>query len=322
MQKKVLTGIDIGGTKTAVVLSTEPPTVLGRIEFPTRPSKGWQPAIAGIKKAIDDLLTAQGLDRTALLRLGVSCGGPLDRIQGIIQSPPNLPTWDDVPITSILKDEFKVDCLIENDANAGAVAEHRFGAGRGSQNMVFLTMGTGLGAGIITDGRLYRGTNDLAGEIGHVRLTRTGPVGHNKAGSAEGWASGGGIAQLAAQSIAQAQRKRKKTLLADQVKAGKPITARDVAIAAKKGDEIAIEILRTTGERLGEVLAILVDILNPERIVIGGLAMRLGEMLLDPARRVMKREALAPCVSVCQIVPAALGESIGDAAALAVAMGI
>ncbi len=322
MQKEVLAGIDIGGTKTAVVLSHTPPEVLGREEFPTRPSKGPQAAIANIKKALDDLLAAQGLDRSGLLRLGVSCGGPLDRVQGIIQSPPNLPTWDNVPITSILSDEFKVHCLIENDANAGAVAEHRFGAGKGSQNMVFLTMGTGLGAGIITDGRLYRGTNDLAGEIGHVRLSRTGPVGHNKAGSAEGWASGGGIAQLAAQSVAEAQRKRKKTLLAEHMRSGKVITARDVAAAAKKGDEVALGILRTTGERLGEVLAILVDILNPERIVIGGLAMRLGDLLLDPARHAMKREALAPCVSVCTIIPAALGESIGDAAALAVAQGI
>jgi glucokinase len=320
--KKVLAGIDIGGTKTAVVLSSAPPAVLGRVEFPTRPSKGPQAAIEHIKKSVDDLLAAQSLDRSALLRLGVSCGGPLDRIQGTIQSPPNLPTWDDVPITSILREEFKAECLIENDANAGAVAEHRFGAGKGCQNMVFLTMGTGLGAGMITDGRLYRGTSDLAGEIGHVRLTRSGPVGHNKAGSAEGWASGGGIAQLAAQSVAEAQRKRKKTILAEHAKAGKPITARDVAAAARKGDEIALGILRTTGERLGEVLAILVDILNPERMVIGGLAMRLGDLLLDPARHVMKREALAPCVSVCQIVPAALGESIGDAAALAVAMEI
>jgi glucokinase len=322
MQKTILAGIDIGGTKTAAVLSAEPPAVLGRIEFPTRPAKGWQPAVAHIKKAVDDLLAAQKLDRSALLRLGVSCGGPLDRLRGVIQSPPNLPTWDDVPITSILADEFKVNCLIENDANAGAVAEHRFGEGKGTQNMVFLTMGTGLGAGIITDGRLYRGTNDWAGEIGHVRLTRTGPVGHNKAGSAEGWASGGGIAQLAAQSIAQAQRKRKKSILADHAKDGKAITARDVAAAAKKGDAIALDILKTTGERLGEVLAILVDILNPERIVIGGLAMRLGDMLLDPARHVMNREALAPCAAVAQVVPAALGESIGDAAALAVAMGI
>jgi glucokinase len=322
MTKKILAGIDIGGTKTAVVLSQDPPAVLGREEFATRPAKGPQPAIQHIKKAVNDLLAAQGLDSTSLLRLGVSCGGPLDRIQGIIQSPPNLPTWDNVPLKAILEEEFKVDCLIENDANAGAVAEHRFGAGKGSQNMVFLTMGTGLGAGIITDGRLYRGTNDLAGEIGHVRLTRTGPVGHNKAGSAEGWASGGGMAQLAARSVARAQRKGKKTLLTEHARTGKPITARDVTAAARKGDAVALEILRSTGERLGEVLAILVDILNPERIVIGGLAMRLGDLLLDPARQVLHREALAQTAGVCQIVPATLGESIGDAAALCVAMGV
>ncbi len=322
MQHNILGGIDIGGTKTAIVLSTDPPAVLARQEFATRPAKGPQPAINQIKKTIDELLAAQGLNRAALLRLGVSCGGPLDRVQGVIQSPPNLPTWDDVPLKSILEAEFKVECLFENDANAGAVAEHRFGAGKGCQNMVFLTMGTGLGAGLITDGQLYRGTNDLAGEIGHVRLTRTGPVGHNKAGSAEGWASGGGMAQLAAQSVAQAQKKGKKTALIDHARTGKPITARDVAVAARKGDAIALDILHSTGERLGEVLAILVDIMNPERIVIGGLAMRLGDLLLGPARQVMRREALAPSASVCQVVPAALGESIGDAAALAVAMGI
>jgi len=322
MIENLLVGIDIGGTKTAVVLSQEPPAVLAREEFATRPAKGPQLAISHIQKSIHDLLAAQGFEASSLLRLGVSCGGPLDRVHGIIQSPPNLPTWDNVPLKAMLEAEFKVECLIENDANAGAVAEHRFGAGRGCQNMVFLTMGTGLGAGIITDGRLYRGTNDLAGEIGHVRLTRRGPIGHNKAGSAEGWASGGGMAQLAAQSVAQAQRKGKKTLLTEHARTGKPLTARDVAAAARKGDAVALVILRTTGERLGEVLAILVDVLNPDRIVIGGLAMRLGDLLLEPARQAMRREALELPARTCQIVPAALGESIGDAAALAVAMGI
>jgi len=322
MQKKLLVGIDVGGTKTAVVLSREPPEVLARAEFATRPAKGPQLALSQMKKSIHDLLPAQGLESTDILRLGVSCGGPLDRVRGIIQSPPNLPTWEDVPLKSVLEEEFKVECLVENDANAGAVAEHRFGAGQGCQHLVFLTMGTGLGAGIITDGRLYRGADDLAGEIGHVRLTRSGPVGHNKAGSAEGWASGGGIAQLAAQSVAAAQKKGKRTLLAEHVRSGRPITAREVGTAAQKGDAVALEIVRSTGERLGEVLAILVDILNPERIVVGGLAMRLGDLLLDPARRVMKREALEPAARVCQVLPAALGESIGDIAALSVAMGI
>ncbi|MFB3923351.1 MAG: ROK family protein [Terriglobia bacterium] len=321
-QGKLLVGIDIGGTKTAVVLSHQPPEILGRAEFATRPAKGPQHALNLIKKSVRDLLAEKDRQPATISRLGVSCGGPLDRVRGIIQAPPNLPTWDNIPLKSILQEEFKVDCLVENDANAGAVAEHRFGAGQGCQSMVFLTMGTGLGAGIIADGRLYRGANDLAGEIGHVRLTRSGPVGHNKAGSAEGWASGGGMAQLAVQSIAEAQRKGKKTLLADHIRTGRPITAREVGAAARKGDAVAIEILRATGERLGEVLAILTDVLNPERIVIGGLAMRLGDLLLESARRVMQREALPQTVGVCQVVPAALGESIGDVAALAVAMGI
>ncbi|MBZ5543744.1 MAG: ROK family protein [Acidobacteriia bacterium] len=320
--KEILAGIDIGGTKTAVLISAQPPEAITRVEFPTRPAKGPQHAIGLIKKSLHEMLAAQGLTAASIIRLGVSCGGPLDRVKGLIQSPPNLPTWDDVPLKAILEEEFQVECLIENDANAGAVAEHRFGAGQGCQNIVFLTMGTGLGAGIIADGRLYRGTIDLAGEIGHVRLTRSGPIGHNKAGSAEGWASGGGMAQLAAQSVAEAQRKDKKTLLAEHVRTGKPISAREVGAAARKGDAVAIEILRSTGERLGEVLAILVDVLNPERIVLGGLAMRLGDLLLDPARRVMRREALAQSARVCAVVPAALGESIGDVAALAVAMGI
>ncbi|MGD0922931.1 MAG: ROK family protein [Terriglobia bacterium] len=321
-QKKILVGIDVGGTKTAVVLSYQPPEVLARAEFATRPAKGPQPALNLIKKTIHDLLSGQGLDVSTILRLGVSCGGPLDRLQGIIQSPPNLPTWEDVPLKAFLEEEFKVECLVENDANAGAVAEHRFGAGKGCQNMVFLTMGTGLGAGLIVDGRLYRGTNDLAGEVGHMRLTRTGPIGHNKAGSAEGWASGGGMAQLAAQSVAAAQKKGRKSLLAEHVRSGKPITAREVGAAAQKGDAVALDIVRSTGERLGEVLAILVDVLNPERVVIGGLALRLGDLLLEPARRVLRREALEQSASVCQVVPAALGESIGDVAALSVAMGI
>lgn len=322
MTKKIWVGIDVGGTKTAVVLSSQLPEVLARVEFATRPAKGPQHTINQIRKAIPDLLTQLGMDRNAIERVGVSCGGPLDRVQGIIQTPPNLATWVNVPIKSILESEFKVECLVENDANAGAVAEHRFGAGKGFDHMVFLTMGTGLGAGIIAGGKLYRGATDMAGEIGHVRLTRTGPVGHNKPGSAEGWASGGGVMQLAARSVAEAQKKGEKTLLAEHIRTGKPLTAREVGAAARKGDAVALEILRTTGERLGEVLAILVDVLNPSRVVIGGLAMRLGDLLLDPARRAMAREALEPAARACEIVPAGLGEAIGDIAALCVATGI
>jgi glucokinase len=228
----------------------------------------------------------------------------------------------DVPIRKLLEDTFHTICRVENDANAGAVAEHRFGAGMGTEHMIFLTLGTGLGAGIIAAGSLYLGANGDAGEIGHVRLSPTGPIGYHKAGSIEGWASGGGIAQLALRRLAQAERRGRSSVLHALLSGGGKLTARDVGRAAEAGDAVALSILRTAGARLGQTLAMLIDVLNPQRIVLGGLAWRMGENLLAPMRRVIEREALPQTLRACQIVPAALGERIGDVAALCVAMGL
>lgn len=319
MPAKVWIGVDIGGTKTAIVVSDRVPNVLDRIEFATLPAKGPDRALALIDKGIESLLEKRGLRSSAIREIGVSCGGPLDRVHGVIQAPPNLATWIDVPIKAILERKFGIRCNVENDANAGAVAEHRYGAGRGANNIIFLTMGTGLGAGIIVDGHLYHGTDDLAGEIGHVRLTRRGPIGYHKHGSVEGWASGGGMAQVAVRAIANARKRGISTVLAQHRGA---LTARDVCDAAKRGDAVAIGIARSTGERLGQIVAILVDVLNPQRIVIGGIAMRTGDMIVGPAREVMAREALSVSAASCKVVPAALGERIGDVAALCVAVGL
>lgn len=315
-------GVDIGGTKTAIVLSAKPPAILARIEFPTLPEQGPERALDLIQKSIHRIVSEHHICPEQLTSIGISCGGPLDRLVGVVQAPPNLPTWVDVPVKSTLQDEFGVDCSLENDANAGAVAEYRFGAGHGTQNMIFLTMGTGLGAGIIADGRLYHGASDLAGEIGHVRLTRSGPTGHNKAGSAEGWASGVGMAQFASQQVAAAIENGEATLLAAHFASKGTLTAKDVAEAAERGDELAKQIVHRTGIRLGEALAIIVDLLNPELIVVGGLGMRLGERLLAPARAAMEKEALAASARACRIVAALLGEQIGDIAAICVAMGL
>ncbi|GAA3762202.1 ROK family protein [Terriglobus aquaticus] len=312
----VLVGVDIGGTKTAVVLCAEAPHVLWRKEFPTKPELGWE-------QAMDKVIT---LIREALIetsqkprRIGVSCGGPLDRETGTIQSPPNLPTWDRVPVKQILESNFKVLCTVENDANAGAVAEHQFGAGRGCRHIVFLTLGTGLGAGLVLNGRIFRGANGMAGELGHVRLTEHGPNGHGKAGSVEGWASGAGIAIQGAETVRAATAAGEQTSLASGLET---LSARDVGQALSAGDRVARRIVQQAGERLGEALAILVDIINPERIVIGGIAVRLGEELLEPARRRMHEEALPEAAAVCSVVPAELGEQIGDMAAIGVAMGL
>lgn len=321
MLSKVLAGIDIGGTKTAVVLSSKPPAILRRFVFPTDAANGPDPILERIKESLYEGLSSENLGASDLGAIGVSCGSPIDFARGIIQRPPNLPTWKHVPIKSILEDEFGAKCFLENDANMGALAEYEFGAGRGTQNMIFLTMGTGIGAGLILNGQLYRGTSDLAGEIGHVRLTRSGPIGHNKSGTVEGWASGAGMARLAKTEVDAAVARGEQTLLASLDGGnGQLPSARDIWKAAQAGDNLAKSIVSATGERLGEALAILIDLYNPERIVVGGLAMRMGEALLGPARAVVMREALPAAANVCKIVPAALGEQIGDVAALCAAL--
>ena len=309
----VLVGVDIGGTKTAVVLSRTPPVVLWREEFATRPGLGPQHALDTIATLIERGLETLNTQPSAI---GISCGGPLDPAAGVIQQPPNLLTWKNVQIASLLRSRFGVRCALENDANAGAIAEQRYGAGQGCDHLIFLTLGTGLGAGLILNRRLYRGATAMAGEIGHVRLSSDGPSGYGKAGSVEGWASGGGMAQHAEAAVRLAMQRSEATTLTD---AFPNVSARDVGEALLSGDALAARIVHATGERLGDALAILVDILNPQRIIVGGLALRLGEHLLAPARARLLQEALWRSASACTIVRAALGEQIGDVAALCIA---
>ena len=321
MAKQTFAGIDIGGTKTAVVLSSEPPQIQVRLAFLTRPEKGPELAIRLIVENLTKALSSLGRNRTNLAAIGISCGSPLDSARGHIQSPPNLPTWKDVPICQILESQFGVPCYLENDANAGALAELHFGAARGAKNFVFLTMGTGLGAGLILNGELHHGASYAAGEIGHVRLTRCGPRGHGKAGSAEGWASGGGMAQVAAMYVNSAVARGEDTALIRAENRGiSQITARDVAEAARAGDAVAMAVVKRVGEKLGEAMSILIDVINPECIAVGGLALRFKEDLLQPARKVVYREALRSSADSCRIVSAGLGEQIGDVAALCVAL--
>ena len=317
---QLIVGIDIGGTKTAVVLARSPKDVIGRISFPTRPELGPDQATRQILDGTRSLLDRAGEAATGLEGIGIICGNPLDAPRGVIQAPPNLSSWKNVEICRIVTDAIGAPCFLENDANAGALAEARFGAGRGAKNFVFLTMGTGFGAGLLIDGQLYRGSTSLAGEIGHVRLTRHGPSGYGKVGSAEGWASGGGMAQLAKHWTELAIEKGEHTLLSEGYKTPEGLSARDVAVAASQGDALARSIVQKVGEKLGETLAILIDLLNPECIAIGGLALRFGDALLAAARDVVSREALPESAKACKVVPAQLGEAIGDIAALCVAM--
>ncbi len=314
MGSKKIIGIDIGGTKSAVILGTEAGLILDKAAFATEVDSGKDKTINRILLEIKNILVGNGLEHDEIKCIGISCGGPLDREEGIIYSPPNLPGWDEVHITEIISEATGIESYLENDANSSALAEWKFGAGQGYKNLIFLTFGTGLGAGLILNGDLYRGGNGLAGEIGHIRLTDGGPVGYNKAGSFEGYCSGGGIANLAGLIL------EKKGLNEAFGKSLPEITARDVGLAAATGDKLAREILAESGKYLGRGLSILIDIFNPEIIIIGGIYVRCQEFLEHYAREAIKQEALTETRRNCEIKPAKLGEQIGDYAALSVAM--
>ena len=321
MQERPLIGVDIGGTKCAITLGLSDNggiEIKDKIGFPTTDVKG---TIEDIKKGIREVLGRNGLDENGIGAIGISCGGPLDSSTGVIMSPPNLPGWDDIPIVKILSEEFGAPTAVHNDANACALAEWKFGAGKGTRNMVFMTFGTGLGAGLILDGKLYTGTNDNAGELGHIRLEDYGPVGYGKSGSFEGFCSGGGIAQLAKALVKERlQMGGKVAWCTDGDVEG--ITAKAVAEAASAGDPLALEIYAISARHLGQGLAVVIDILNPEVIVIGSIYSRNEAMMKPIMEEVLAREALPLANKVCKVVPAALGESIGDYAALSVAANI
>lgn len=312
-----LLGFDIGGTKCAVISAIyegENLTLCSRKEIPTDKKAGPHEMIDRLCALADEIL-----DRTPDA-IGVSCGNPMDSKKGVILSPPNLPGWDNVEIVKILKERFGVPAYLQNDADACAIAEWRFGAGRGTQNMIFITFGTGFGAGLILGGRLYSGTCGNAGEVGHVRLDRFGPVGYGKAGSWEGFCSGGGISQLAYIKASEMAQCGKYPSFFKKGMSASDISAKAVANAAREGDECAIEVWNICGEYLGRGLSILIDILNPERIVIGSIFTRSRDLIFDEADKVIKREVLDASYACCEIVGASLGEQIGDYGAITVAL--
>lgn len=312
----LLAGIDIGGTKCAVCLGENEGagvTLLGKRRFPTPPTP------AATLRMLGDTLTEILAGRN-LAATGISCGGPLDSARGLVLSPPNLPGWEQVDGVTPFRERFGAPAMLQNDANACALAEWRWGAGQGCRSMIFLTFGTGMGAGLILGGRLYTGASDMAGEVGHIRLAETGPLGYGKHGSFEGFCSGGGIARWAQHRALTALQEGHPPTFCPTLEALPAITAESVGIAAQLGDALARDIFDAVAQRLGQGLALLVDILNPERIVIGSIYGRQRELLETTALQVLRAEAHPHALAACEIVPAGLGEQVGDYAGLAVAV--
>jgi glucokinase len=308
---------DIGGTKCAVTTALWDGNRIELLRTETIPTDLQITPEKMIQKLI---LLADSIADGKPDAIGISCGGPLDSQKGVILGPPNLPGWDHVEIVKILSNHYGVSVKLQNDANACALAEWKFGAGRGAQNVVFLTFGTGLGAGLILNGELYCGASNNAGEVGHIRLDRFGPVGYGKAGSFEGFCSGNGLSQLGYTMALEKIQKGIYPMYFQKGMTPKDVTAKSVADAAKAGDETALAVYRVCGEYLGKGLSIIIDLLDPEVIVLGSIFGRCHDLLWPSALAVIEQEALAASAAHCQIRPASLGERIGDYAAVATAL--
>jgi glucokinase len=303
-------GLDIGGTKIACVEGGWGGQIYQRSEIPTFAARPFDQTFPAVIEVVEQRRSEARRAGREVVALSVAVGGPLRIREGFLLNPPHLPGWHNTHLKKRLSEGFPgLPVHVEHDGNAGALAEFRFGAGRnrrGLRHMLFLTFGTGLGAGFILNGKILHGASDTAGEVGHWRLAPDGPEGFGKRGSWEGFASGAGLVQLASRKFPR--RWHPDTPIRELVEAMLVDDAEALAVAAE------------AGARMGEGLALLVDALNPQLIVFGSLGVVLGDRVLQSARQVLAREALPQAVAACDIVPAALGTRIGDVASLMAAL--
>ncbi len=300
-------GVDIGGTKIAVsVFDEASSTITEKEAFPTNRECDPENAVKRIAEIAGRWI---GIRAEPPRSVGISVGGMFDVPSGCTGRMMHLPLWDDFPIVSKIRDAIQVPVYAENDANACALAEWHYGAGKGCQHLVFLTFGTGLGGGLILNGQLYRGACGLSGEVGAIRVSDDGPPVRGKPGCLEGFASGAGIAMYASSLLAGGE---------DSTLPSKP-TAKQIAEAAMAGDAFSIGVLEECGRQLGCGLAMLIDVLNPEAIVLGSIFARCESLLRPAMESAIAQEAMPETAGACRIVAAELGESLGDVAAATVA---
>jgi glucokinase len=305
--------IDIGGTKLAAGVVDGEGRILARGEVPTLAKEGLEPVLGRIVDLGRDLLSRPEIADVPVRRIGVGCAGPVDLKAGVVFNPPNLPGWVRVPLSDRIQQALGLPTILENDANAAGLGEYRYGAGRGAQSIVYMTVSTGIGGGIILDGKVWHGLKDAAGEIGHMTVCPDGPVcGCGNRGCLEAMSSGTSIARRARDLLA-AGRQSALSQIANP-------TSSDVVRLAKTGDPVACETWEGAVRFLGIGVAAAITILAPERIVIGGGVTKAGDFLFQPLREhVRQRVKLVPVESV-PILPAALGPDVGILGAAAVAL--
>ena len=301
--------IDLGGTKIITALVSPNGQLIAKERCLTLADEGQASVINRLLLTIDHLLKLKNLDSSQLDSISIAAAGGIDIKRGLVTSSPNLPDWHNVPLTDIVKDRYGVSTFLLNDASAAALGEHRFGAGKGVNNLILLTIGTGIGGGIIIDGNLYQGSSGSAGEIGHMTIDINGQKDTcGNIGCLETLVSGPALAGEAKRRIAQGEKSSLVEMVAGKIE---DITAEEIGIAARGGDSLASDIIAEAANYLGVGLVNVVNIFNPEMIIIGGAVAKLGDLLLDPARRLVEERAFQISAQAVRIVTARLGDEAG-----------
>jgi glucokinase len=310
-------GVDLGATKIFTLVTLPDGREAASDRRPTLAHQGPQAVIGRIVDSVRAALATASATKADLAAVAVVSPGPVDQVRGLVRNPPNLPGWESVPVVQILKDALGVRVILENDADAAALGEHAFGAGRDFRNMIFITVSSGIGGGIIVDGRIYRGATGAAGEVGHMVLDEAGPAcGCGQRGCLEALASGTAIAARAAALAAGGAT----PLLARLAGESAPLTAEAVQRAALDGDAVAQRVIREAGHYLGLGVVNLVHVLNPNGIVIGGGVSHMGDLILEPAREVVRQRCFPLSQEGLRIVAGVLGDRAGALGAI-VALG-
>ncbi len=312
-ERRLAVGVDLGGTKIYSLTATAEGEVLGEDRCPTQAAAGPEAVIGRLVESVRRALDQAGATTDEIVGVGLSTPGPCDPARGIVTNPPNLPGWGDVPLARFVSERLGVPTVLENDAAAACYGELRFGAGRGYQHIVYVTLGTGIGGGIIIDGRIYGGASGAAGEVGHLIIAEDGPLcGCGNRGCLEALASGLAIAREAAAALDGGRC----PVLAELVDEATP-TAELVHQAALQGDATAREIIERAGHHLGLGLAGLLNCFNPQALILGGGLLGLGDLYLEPAMRTARAGAFDQILADVTITQAKLRERAGALGAAA-----
>lgn len=308
MAKRI--GIDVGGTNVKIALVDEKGKIIYSNSVPTYAKMGYEYTVNNIKQAIKDLMKETNTTEKDIEGIGFDFPGQVDCKTGVVKLAPNIPGWVNVPIAKMIEDEFHIPTRIDNDVRCAALGELKFGAGKGCENFICITVGTGIGSGIVINGKVVRGATNAAGEIGHIKLQmKDGPIcGCGDTGCLEAFASGPAIVALAQDYIKGGKSTKFREMAAAE---GGEITPYMVAKAAEEGDPVAKRIFEIVGEYIGIGLTSVINLLNPEKIIIGGGVAESGELLLEPIRCTIKERAMVVAGSAVEIVPAQLGNSAG-----------